>query len=175
MGCSQYEGDWGCVIAPFNWVIMCSGNTFSPFRHQAIAWTNVILLSIGPPRKQLSEFRANLKYFETVKNACVCSTAWWPFYFGLGLLEIPTKRILVAHKLLHIEQATAKKFFFCPGLPSTAPFVYLHACLALYKVIVLCHGCVVTYHLKNRNILTTGLDCMCVPVCVLMWGWGWGL
>ena len=43
------------LYASVNWVIIGSGNSLLPVRHQAITWTNACLLPIGLPGTSFSE------------------------------------------------------------------------------------------------------------------------
>ena len=57
------------VYALVNWVIIASGNGLSPFRHQAITWTNADSLSIGPLGTNSSEIRIKIPKLFIHENA----------------------------------------------------------------------------------------------------------
>ena len=64
-----------------NWVSIGSNNGMSPIRRQAIIWTNVGLLSIGPLATNFSEFFfikiQNFSFTKMLLN--ILSVKWWPF------------------------------------------------------------------------------------------------
>ena len=71
------------IYASVNWVSIGSGNGLSPVRHQAIAWTNADLLSIGPLGTRFSEIKIENVTFSFkkmhLKMLCV---KWRPFCPG---------------------------------------------------------------------------------------------
>ena len=69
--------------APVNWVSIGSDNGLLPSQHQAIIWTNVGLLSIGPLGTNMSEFFIKIQNFSFMKMLLKISAAKWrPFCPG---------------------------------------------------------------------------------------------
>ena len=70
------------------WVIITSDNGLSPMRCQAITWTNVDLLSIGPMGTNFSEIRIKIKQFSFTKmNLKMPFANWRPFCLSLNMLR----------------------------------------------------------------------------------------
>ena len=58
------------INASVNWARITSGNGLSPVRRQAITWTNVDLLSIGPLGTSFSENWITILTFSLKKTGC---------------------------------------------------------------------------------------------------------
>ena len=71
-----------------NWVSIGSHNGLAPNRRQAITWTNVDLLSIGPSGTNFSENWIEIQTF-SFKKMClkVSSVKYRPFCLGLNVLK----------------------------------------------------------------------------------------
>ena len=66
-----------------NWVNIGSGNGLSPVRRQAITWTNVDFLSIGPLGTNFSEIWIKIQNFSFVKmHLKISFVNWRPFCPG---------------------------------------------------------------------------------------------
>ena len=71
--------------------IIGSDNGLSPGRRQAIIWTNVGILLIGPLRTNLSEILIGIQTFSFRKmHLKISSATWRPFCLGLNELMINT-------------------------------------------------------------------------------------
>ena len=71
------EAEWH-IYASVNHTITGSDNGLSPDRRQAIIWTNVGILLIGPPGTNFSEILIEIHSFSLKKNAfenVVCENA----------------------------------------------------------------------------------------------------
>ena len=80
---------WGQVthICIGNPTIICSDNGLSPDRRQAITWTNVGILLIGPLGTNFSEILIKIQTFSFKKMHLKTSSAKRrPFCFGLNVL-----------------------------------------------------------------------------------------
>ena len=81
---------WGRVthICVGNLTIIGSGNGLSPGRRQAITWTNVGILSIGPLGTNFSEMLIEIHTFSFKKiHLKMSSGKWRPFCLGLNVLR----------------------------------------------------------------------------------------
>ena len=81
---------WGRVthICVSNLTIIGSDNGLSPGRRQAIIWTNVGILLIGPWGTNFSEILIGIQTFSLKKMHLKMSSAKWrPFCFGLNELK----------------------------------------------------------------------------------------
>ena len=82
---------WGRVthICVGNLAIIGSDNGLSPGRRQAITWTNVGILLIGPFGTNVSEILSRIEKFPFKKMHLKMSSAKWrPFCLGLNLLRL---------------------------------------------------------------------------------------
>ena len=71
------------IYASMNWLSIASDNGLSSVRRQAITWTNLSLLLIGPPGTKFSEIRIKIQNFSFMKLYLKTSSAKWrPFYQG---------------------------------------------------------------------------------------------
>ena len=80
---------WGRVthICVVKLTIIASDNGLSPGRRQAIIWTNVGILLIGPLGTNLSEILSEIHTFSLKKmNFKMSSAKWRPFCLGLNVL-----------------------------------------------------------------------------------------
>ena len=80
---------WGRVthICVGNLTIIGSDNGLSPYRRQAIIWTNAGILLIGRVRTNFSEISIEILTFSFRKVRLKASSATWrPFCFGLNVL-----------------------------------------------------------------------------------------
>ena len=80
---------WGRVthICVGNLTIIGSDNGLSPGRRQAITWTNVGVLLIGPLGTNFSEMLIEIHTFSFKKiHLKMSSGKWWPFCLGLNVL-----------------------------------------------------------------------------------------
>ena len=67
--------------------IIGSDNGLSPGRRQAITWTNVGILLIGPLGTNFSEMLIEIHTFSFKKiHLKMSSGKWWPFCLGLNVL-----------------------------------------------------------------------------------------
>ena len=92
----EYDGllecltNWGRVthICVSKLTIIGSDNGLSPGRRQAIIWTNVAILLIGPIRTNFSEILIEMHAF-SFKRMCLkmSSAKWRPFFLGLNVLS----------------------------------------------------------------------------------------
>ena len=83
---------WGRVthICVGELTIIVSDNGLSPGRRQAIIWTNVGILLIGPPGTNFSEISIKILTFSFAKMRLKVSSAKWrPFCLGLNVLSNP--------------------------------------------------------------------------------------
>ena len=80
---------WGRVthICVGNLTIIGSDNGLSPGRRQAITWTNVGILLIGPLGTNLSEMLIEIHTFSFNKIHLKMSGKWRPFCPGLNVLK----------------------------------------------------------------------------------------
>ena len=70
-----------------NLTIIGSDNGLSPYRRQAIIWTNAGILVIGHLRTIFSEISIEILTFSFKKMRLKASSAkWWPFCLGLNVL-----------------------------------------------------------------------------------------
>ena len=87
---NQYDlTHWGQVthICVGNLTIIGSDNGLSPGRRQAITWTNVGILLIGPLRTNFSGMLIEIHTFSFKKiHLKMSSRKWWPFCLGLNVL-----------------------------------------------------------------------------------------
>ena len=68
--------------------IICSDNGLSPGQHQAITWTNVGILLIGPLGTNFSEMLIEIRTFSFKKiHLKMSSGKWRPFCLGLNVLR----------------------------------------------------------------------------------------
>ena len=80
---------WGRVthICVGNLTIIGSDNGLSPGRRQAITWTNVEILLIGPLGTNFSEMLIEIHTFSFKKiQLKMLSGKWWPFCLSLNVL-----------------------------------------------------------------------------------------
>ena len=83
---------WGRVthICVGNLTIIGSDNGLSPGRRQAITWTNVGILLIGPLGTNFSEMLIEIHTFSFKKiHLKMSSGKWRPFCLGLNVLTVP--------------------------------------------------------------------------------------
>ena len=82
---------WGRVthICVSNLTIIGSDNGFSPGRRQAITWTNVVILLIGPLGTNFSEMLIEIHTFSFTKIHLKMSGKWRPFCLGLNVVTHP--------------------------------------------------------------------------------------
>ena len=68
--------------------IIASDNGLSPGRHQAIIWTNAVILLIGLLGTKFNEILLEIHTFSFTKMHLKMSSAKWrPFYLGLNVLK----------------------------------------------------------------------------------------
>ena len=82
---------WGRVthICVGKLTIIGSDNGLSPGRRQAITWTNVGILLIGPPRTNFNEMLIEIHTFSLKKiHLKMSSGKWRPFCLGLNVLKL---------------------------------------------------------------------------------------
>ena len=97
---------WGRVThrCVGNLTIIGSDNGLSPGRRQAITWTNVWILSIGPLGTNFSEILIEIHTFSFKKiHLKMSSGKWRPFCLGLNVLRDWTKsscRFLGSHQII---------------------------------------------------------------------------
>ena len=80
---------WGRVthICIDNLTIIGSDNGLSPGRHQAIIWTNVVILLIGPLGTNFSEILIRIHTLSFKKmHLKMSSLKWCPFCLGLNVI-----------------------------------------------------------------------------------------
>ena len=71
--------------------IISSDNGLSPSRHQAIIWTNAIILLTGPVRTNFSEILSEIHTFSFNKMHLKISYGKWrPFCLGLNVSSLVT-------------------------------------------------------------------------------------
>ena len=90
--CRGYITQWGRVthICVGNLTIIGSDNGLSPGRRQAITWTNVGILLIGPIGTNFSEMLIAIHTFSFKKMHLKMSSAKLrPFFLGLNVLMCP--------------------------------------------------------------------------------------
>ena len=88
---------WGRVrhICVGNLAIIGSDNGLSPGRRQAIIWTNVGILLIGPLGTNCSEMLIEIHIFSFKKiHLKMSSGKWGPFCLGLNMLNYWGKRLV---------------------------------------------------------------------------------
>ena len=86
---SQNLNHWGRVTRIYvsNLAIIGSDNGLSPGRHQAITWTSVGILLIGPLGTNFSEMLIEIHTFSFKKiHLKMSSGKWRPFCLGLNVL-----------------------------------------------------------------------------------------
>ena len=91
MGCCMLETltHWGRAthICVGNLTIIGSDNGLSPGRRQAITWTNVGILLLGPLGTNFSEILTEIRTFSFKKiHLKMSSGKWRPFCLGLNVL-----------------------------------------------------------------------------------------
>ena len=87
---SQHLTHWGRVthICVGNLTIIGSDNGLSPGRHQAITWTNIGILLIGPLGTNFSEMLIEIHTFSFKEfHLKMLSGKWQPFCLGLNVLN----------------------------------------------------------------------------------------
>ena len=78
----------GTPICIYKLTIIGSDNGLSPGEHQAITWTNVGILLIGPLGTSISELLSGIQTFSSQKMHLKMSSAKWrPFCSGLNVLR----------------------------------------------------------------------------------------
>ena len=108
---------WGRVahICVGNLTIIGSDNGLSPGRRQAITWTNVRILLIGPSGTNFSEVLIEIQAFSFKKMHLKMSSAKWrPFCLGLNELNnnVEESSLLFSHDggtLCKISNTTAQR------------------------------------------------------------------
>ena len=98
---------WGRVthICVGNLTIIGSDNGLLPGRHQAITWTNVGILLIGPPGTNFSEMLIEIHTFSFKKiHLKMSSGKWRPFCLGLNVLSY---RVLANTPATSVTMASA--------------------------------------------------------------------
>ena len=88
----HYLIHWGRVthICVSKLATIGTDNGLSPGRHQAIIWTNVGLLSIGPLGTNFSEILIKIQKFSFMKVLLkIPSAKWWPLCPGGDELNTP--------------------------------------------------------------------------------------
>ena len=96
---SELLTHWGRVthICVGNLNTIGSDNGLSPGRHQAITWTNVGILLIGPLWTNFSELFIEILTFSFKKiHLKMSSGKWWPFCLGLNVLKLISMLCLVS-------------------------------------------------------------------------------
>ena len=91
---------WGRVthICVGNLTIIGSDNGLSPYRRQAIIWTNAGILLIGPLRTKFSEILIGIQTFSFKKmHLKVSSAKWRSCCLGLNVLRFLQNGRLCAH------------------------------------------------------------------------------
>ena len=94
------------IYASVNWVSIGSDISLSPVRHQAIAWTNADLLSIGTLRTNFSEIRIKIQNVSFMKmHSKMSSAKWRPLCPGGDELTswIVTKRRPFCRQRCHVQ------------------------------------------------------------------------
>ena len=87
----EWVSHWGGVthICVNKLTIIASDNGLSPGRRQAIIWTNVGILLIGPWGTNFSEISIGIQAFSFKKmHLKMLSVKWRPFCLGLNVLNI---------------------------------------------------------------------------------------
>ena len=95
---------WGRVthICVGNLTIIGPDNGLSPGRRQAIIWTNVGILLIGPWGTNFSDILIRIHTFSWKKIHLKMSSAKWrPFCLGLNVLTIPVSVRLIIKTVLY--------------------------------------------------------------------------
>ena len=104
---AKWVTHWGRVthicVSKLN--IIGSDNGLSPGRRQAIIWTNVGILLIGPLGTNFSEMLIEIHTFSFKKIHLKMSGKWRPFCHGLNVLRVPVywpRSFQVTHTWLDI-------------------------------------------------------------------------
>ena len=95
---------WGRVthICVFNVTIIGSDNGLSPGRRQAITWTNVGILLIGPLGTNFSEMLIEIHTFSFKKiHLKMSSGKWRPFCLGLNVLKLDSVNLSAAYFVIN--------------------------------------------------------------------------
>ena len=93
-------------------IIIVSDNGLSPDRRQAIIWTNVGILLIGPLGINFGEFLIEISTFSFKKMHLKMSSAKWRL--GLNVLAEPmTIKVLYFSKLIFTEKSFTKLIYLC--------------------------------------------------------------
>ena len=102
---------WCRIHASVYLVIIGSSSGLSPVRRQAIAWTNVAYLSIGPLGTSFSETR--IWILSIPYRICIrwCRLSWRPFCLGLYVLRQPL--MIELHISYAAEHWIPKPMFHC--------------------------------------------------------------
>ena len=106
---------WGRVthICVGNLTIIGSDNGLSPGRRQAITWTNVGILLIGPLGTNFSEMLIEIHSFSFKKIYLKMSSGkWWPFCLGLNVLMGLLGRFLADRPQVQDARTTSHKEFY---------------------------------------------------------------
>ena len=85
--------------------IIGSDNGLSPGRRQAITWTNVGIMSIGPQGTNFCEVITESHTFSFMKmHLKMSSGKWWPFCLGLNVLSWIHVWRLIVENYSHFSQ-----------------------------------------------------------------------
>ena len=89
--------------------LISSDNGLAPSRRQAIIWTSVGILLIGPLETNFSEILIEIYTFSFKKRHLKLSSAnWWPFCLGLNELKS-----LYSYVFTHIAIAICPVIWYC--------------------------------------------------------------
>ena len=135
-----------------------SGNGLSPVRRQAISWTNVDLLSIGPLRTNFREIRIKIEKFSCMKMHSKISSAKCHFVqWGNELMVVEVVVVVVG-----VAPQQAK---YCKSLVSYMQVIVIGICKSsswFMQVIVVVYMQViaVVYESHSRGICKSSLGYM---------------
>ena len=99
-------------------IIIGSNNGLSPGRRQAIIWTNIGILSIGPLATNFNEILIGIQTFSLKKMRLKLSSGkWCPFCLGLNVLMIYEMLLLRA-----LSWSLKKKMVYILHMKTTFPW-----------------------------------------------------
>ena len=117
--CITFLTHWGRVthICVGNLTIIVSDNGLSPGRRQAITWTNIGILLIGPLGTNFSEMLIEIHTFSFKKiHLKILSGKWRPFCLGLNVLTCTS--IVAQCWIIASSSVFQEVFLFCRRYPS---------------------------------------------------------
>ena len=127
-----YLTHWGRVTHIYKLTIIGSDNGLSPGRRQAITWTNVGILLIGPLGTNFNETSIEIHTFSFKKiHLKLSSGKWRPFCLGLNVLSYDSHIIYILNGWSCVSHNSN-----CPMHSSNVMCASAHLCLTSIHVAV---------------------------------------